>query len=304
MKVAIFGQRFCGKTTVFSSLTGIEPPPGQAGKASIGTVKVPDGRLDRLASIYEPKKKTQAEFVLLDVPSPQTGLLDTQTLSVLRTADVLTLVVRAFSSPMHDGPPHPRKEYLDVEQGLMIEDMAVVEKRLERISKESAGRKTQEGALLERCLAHLDASRPLRTLELTEQEAKALKGYQLLSLKSLVVLVNTPEESPGLCPPELEQIARDHGASVMPLCARAEAEIMQLEPDERKEFLADLGVETCASERYLRHAYESLGLISFFTVGKDECRAWTIRRGTVARRAAGAIHSDIERGFIRAEVVS
>lgn len=304
MKIGIFGAKGCGKTTIFGLLTGLEPRREKNGKAQLGVVKVRDRRLDYLANIYRPKKTTYAEFMMADLPGASGGTLDAGQAAELRTMDVLTMVLRNFQSPFHDSPPDAVSELTAQEEELIIEDLSVVEKRLERLAKEKGKHGPLEQKLLDRCRQHLENSLPLRTMEIGRQEQEVLRGFQLLSLKRLIVLVNTDESEARNHPPKLQEIANSHGASLLDMCAKAEAEIMQLEPDERQEFLADLGVDETARERYLEHAYRELGLISFLTVGPDECRAWTIRAGTTARRAARVIHSDIERGFIRAEVIS
>jgi len=304
MKVGIFGLKGSGKTTVFNSLTGLGMAPHRSGEMLLGTVKVPDERVDYLASVYHPRKVTHAELVLADTAGAANGNLAPRAAADLRTMDVLTLVVRDFDSPLHEAAADPLAEFATMGDELILEDLAVVEKRMERLAKERGKHGSLEEALLSRCREHLEDSQPLRTMELTGQELELLRGFQLLSLKRLIVLLNTPEDDPRHRPARLSERVESHGASLMPLSAAIEAEIMQLEAEERREFLADLGLEETARERYLRHAYRQLGLISFLTVGPDECRAWTIRAGTLARRAAGVIHSDIERGFIRAEVIS
>ena len=302
VKVGIFGPKGAGKTTVFSSLTGISPQPHARGKPVLGTVKVPDERVDYLASVYHPRKVTFAEVVFADLPAAEESGLGASLAAELRNMDLLTLVVAAFPSPMAAGEPDPLRDFRAMETDLLLWDLAVVEKRLERLAKEGA--KGPERNVLERCHEHLEREMPLRLMEWSEQDERLLRGYRLLTRKRLIVLVNTPEEQPAMDLRALEEQARERGASVLQLSAKVEAEIMELAPEERSEFLAELGETMTASERYVRHAYRELDLISFLTSGEDECRAWTIRRGTTARAAAGVIHSDIERGFIRAEVIS
>ncbi len=304
MKVGIFGLQGCGKSTVFCSLTGIRPADPGRREVVLGTVKVPDPRLDELSRIFRPKKTTPAEMVFADIPGCTEALLDAAAAAQLRTMDVLTLVLRGFQSPYLAEAPDPARDLVRVEEELILADLAVIEKRLERLAKERAPAAANEMDLLRRCRAHLEDGRPLRTLSLAEADAARLKAYAPLSQKTLLSLVNTPENAPDHVPEALLAAATAHAGTVMPLCAPAEADILELAPAERAAFLAELGQHETARDRYLKVAYGALGLMSFFTVGEDECRAWTVRNGTDARRAAGVIHSDIERGFIRAEVVS
>lgn len=304
MKVGIFGPQGCGKSTVFCSLTGIRPVEPGRREIVLGTVKVPDPRLEELSRLYRPRKTTPAEMVFADIPGCAETLLDATAAAQLRTMDVLTLVLRAFGSPYLNEAPDPARDFVRVEEELILADLAVVEKRLERLAKERTPAGASEMDLLRRCRAHMEDGRPLRTLPLSEADTARLKAYAPLSQKTLLVLLNTPEDAPGRVPEALLAAVTAHAGTVMPLCAPAEADILELAPAERAAFLAELGQHETARERYLKVAYGALGLMSFFTVGEDECRAWTVRTGTDARRAAGVIHSDIERGFIRAEVIA
>ncbi len=305
MKVGIFGPLGSGKTTVFNCLTGLKAETGFGKtKQNLGSVKVPDDRVDYLASVYHPKKTTYAEILFVDLPGASGKGVDAQAAGELRSVDVLTVVVAAFDSPMSESGPDPKGDFERIESELLLWDFAVVEKRLERMAKERSKDSTLEREILEKCLVTLEEERPLRLMDWTDQQEQLLRGYQFLSRKRLIVLVNTPDDAPNEVVSGLEDEAREHGASVISMSAQVEAEILDLAPEERADFLADLGQSMSGRDRYIRHAYEALDLISFLTAGEDECRAWTIRRGTVARKAAGVIHSDIERGFIRAEVVS
>jgi hypothetical protein len=188
---------------------------------------------------------------------------------------------------------------------MLLADLAVVEKRLDRLARENGN--GVERRVLTLCRAHLEEEKPLRTLELSPSQLDQIKGYAFLSIKNLLVLSNTPEEEVvggSGDPTELTSIVEEKGGSVMPLCASIEQEIASLDSADQRDFLADLGLESSSRDRFIRHAFDSLSLISFLTSGKDECRAWPVRRGVTARKAAGTIHSDIERGFIRAEVLS
>lgn len=316
MRLAIFGLPYSGKTTVFNCITGKAGDEGSKdnevasagakGKPSLGVVKVPDERVDELSRVYKPKKTTYAEIVFEDIPSPQdylaTGILDTQAAAKLRNSDVLVIVVRGFVSPLLEEQVDSLRDLSALDDELILADLGVVEKRVQRLLKTNSI--THETKALQKCLQHMESGLPLRTLDLSPVELEAIKGFALLSLKKLLVLLNTPEDSPEEIPLQLVESASSRGASIMGVCGSLEAEIATLPPEEQRDFLADLGVESSGRDRFIKHAFESLDLISFLTSGEDECRAWPITRGTSARAAAATIHSDIERGFIRAEVLS
>lgn len=308
MKLGIIGFAGCGKTTVFNLLTGLHAETGlggSKGKANLGVTRVPDARVDFLARVYEPKKITLAEIHFSDMPgkapSKSGGGLDAQVIGELRTLEALALIVRAFENPALDAAPDPLRDFESMEAELLLADMAIIEKRLERMKKEKGSDREKEA--LDACMAHIEAEKPLRTLDLLADQWELLKGYRFLSQKPLLVLVNTPESDPSMKVPALEQRLEGTGIVPLELCAAMEAEIADLPPDEQAAFLSDLGVTASARDRFVQSAYASLNLISFLTAGKDECRAWTIERATRAQDAAGKIHSDISRGFIRAEVI-
>lgn len=309
MKLGIIGFAGCGKTTVFNLLTGLHAETGvggSKGKANLGVTKVPDSRIEFLAKVYEPKKTTFAEIHFSDMPgkapSKTGGGLDAQVIGELRTLEALALIARAFDNPALDAAPDPLRDLESMEAELVLADMAIVEKRLERMKKEKGSDREREA--LDACMAHMEAERPLRTLDLLPDQWELLKGYRFLSQKPLLVVVNTPESDPDLPTPALDERLRGSGITPLRLCAAMEAEIADLPPEEQAAFLADLGVTASARDRFIQSAYASLNLISFLTAGKDECRAWTIERNTRAQDAAGKIHSDIARGFIRAEVIA
>jgi GTP-binding protein YchF len=221
----------------------------------------------------------------------------------MRDVDALVQVVRAFADPTGGPAPNPERDLANFRSELILADLAIVEKRLERLRKEKG--KEQEAELLERCRAALEAASPLRRLALSEHEERALSGFGLLSRVPMLVVVNVPEAEAGapLAAPLHARLDAD-GLAGLAMCAQIEMEIAALEPAERGAFLADLGLAEPARDRFIQAAYALLDLISFLTTGEDEVRAWPIRRGTTAVRAAGKVHSDIERGFIRAEVVT
>jgi len=296
-----------GKTTVFNALTGLQAQVGgygDAGKPNLGTIKVPDARIDRLRDIFQPRKTTYAEMVFVDFPGGERGgVLDQATLVQMRDADALVQVVRGFPDPVTQDAAHPARDVEGFKSELVLADLAILEKRLERLRKEKG--KEQEAELVARCKTALEAETPLRRIELSSAEERALSGFGLLSRLPLMVVVNVGEADAAA--PLAEAVraqAETEGVPALALCAQVEAEIAALDAADRGGFLADLGLAESARERFIQAAYALLDLISFLTSGEDEVRAWPIPRGTAAVRAAGKIHSDIERGFIRAEVVA
>jgi GTP-binding protein YchF len=305
VKVGLAGFRGAGKSTVFRALTGLASAGGER-RPQIGTIKVPDPRVDRLAAIYRPRKTTYAEVTFVDFPPPRDTqrrtVLDAEAVAALRDADALVEVVRGF--PDASGAPARPLEDIDAfETELVLADLAQVEKRLERMRKEK-GHEREQG-LFERLRVALEAGRALRTLGLAPEEQTALAGFAFLSLRPLLIVLNVAEDAAAAPLPEaVAARAAAVGAQALALSAKVEAEVAELDPADRPAFLADLGLAESARDRFIRASYALLDLISFLTAGEDECRAWPVRRGTVARKAAGRIHSDIERGFIRAEVIA
>jgi hypothetical protein len=309
VKVGLTGFSGAGKTTVFNALTGLHARTGAGGdgRPNLGVIKVPDARVDRLAEIWTPRKTTYAEMSFVDFPPPRAApqrraVLDAETVTQLRDADALVEVVRGF--PDLTGAPATLAADLEAFGAeLVLADLAVVEKRLERLKKEKGHEREQ--AILERILPALEAGTPLRMVGLGADERTQLAGFAFLSLRPLLVVLNVAEsEAAAVLPADVRARAETEGAEAIVLSAQVEAEVAELEPGDRAAFLADLGLTESARDRFIRASYALLDLISFLTAGEDECRAWTIRRGTSALKAAGKIHSDIERGFIRAEVVS
>jgi len=308
MRVGIVGFPGAGKTSVFNALTGLAAETGYGaarGRVNIGVIKVPDARVDKLAELCEPKKVTFAEISFVDYAAAAEAqvagaALDAKGLQELRGCDAFALVLRGFES---DRPANPAGELRGFEEECILNDLAAAEKRAERMGKEGKA-DTREGKLVTRAKEWLDATKPLRHAGLTAEEKGLLSGFQFLSLKPLLVLLNVPESDVGKpVPAALAEAARAAGASALALCAKVEMEIAELPAAEQKAFLAELGISESARDLFVRTAYAQLGLMSFLTAGPDECRAWTIPVGTIALKAAGKIHSDIERGFIRAEVM-
>ncbi len=305
MKVGLTGFPGSGKTTVFAALTGLRADAGDR-RAQMGTIKVPDARLDTLAEMHKPKKLTYAEVTFVDFPpardTTKRGVLDAEMVTALRDADALVEVVRGFPD-LTGAPAKPADDVDAFDAELVLADLAQVEKRVERCKKEKGHER--ELALLERLQAALEAGTPLRTLGLTADERTELAGFAFLSLRPLLIVLNVPEgDVAAPLPADVLARAQAAGAEALVLSAQVESEVAELEADDRAGFLADLGLTETARDRFIRASYALLDLISFLTAGEDECRAWPIRRGTVARKAAGRIHSDIERGFIRAEVMA
>lgn len=310
MKVGIVGYARSGKTTLFNALTGAKAAVGAFGSrdANVAVIKVPDERVDRLAEIHRPKKVTYAEVEFVDVAPGESAsdkALDSAALTALKNADALVHVVRAFENEavLHPlGDVDPARDARTLEEELQITDLIIIEKRLERLEKEN--KRDAEHKLLTRCKEHIEAGAPLRTLDLNPQEEKDLMGFTFLSRKPLLLLANYGEEGIGRPDPgRLRDYAAEHNETLIELCGAMEMEVVQLPPEERQAFRDELGLGEESRTRFLQAAYDKLGLMSFLTAGEPEVRAWTIRKGTRAVDAAGVIHSDIQRGFIRAEVV-
>lgn len=323
----ITGLPYVGKTTLFNLLTGAHAATGAFAGAeaetNVGVAKVPDERVDRLSGLFHPKKTTYAEVTYRDLGlahSAQSGKegISTQKLGDLRSSDALVHVVRAFrdpSVPHVDTTVDPARDMASVELELLFADHAVVERRLERIEPELRSAKGPERELRERekvvllkAKEALEGETPLRDIGLDEEERKAVRGYRFLTLVPQLIVANIDEadvaKPESVLAPLRSAAAKHKSMAVVPVCAKIEAEIAELPTEEAAAFRADLGVKEPALERVIRATYELLGLISFFTTGEDEVRAWTIPANTPAPEAAGAIHSDLERGFIRAEVIA
>lgn len=304
MKLGIIGLSGSGKTTVFEALTREFAGPGAKSETRIGTIHVPDPRIDFLSSIYRPEKTVYAQIeYLLPGKSEQKkpGSDDDVLMRAVRDTDALIHVVCNFASYGMDAPD-AENDFLLLDQELIRMDLNVVEKRLERMEAESKKGKNvdrEEQALLEECREVLKKDIPLRRF--TElSESKLLRGYGLISAKPVLVLFNNLDENESL-PPLAENISKD---SCMVIRGKLEHELARMTEDEASELLDEFNISASATDRVIQASYNILGLISFFTVGEDEVRAWTIRRGMTAVEAAGVIHSDMKKGFIRAEVIS
>jgi len=319
VKAGIIGVASSGKSTLFRLLTGAAAPTGGRPEARVGIARVPDPRVDALAVMYRPKKKTPATVEYVDVPGVAKGegaaLVD---LPALRGVDALVHVVRAFASdtvPHPEGSVDPLRDAKMLELELILADLGMVERRLERleagIKKANRAEDVAERAVFLKLKAALESERPLRAVVpgLTDEERKRLRSYSFLSEKPIVLVMNLGEDEVKDAAAHLERgglaaFASAPGMALVAVSAPIEAEMAQLSSEDARAFREDLHLEEPGLDRVIRASYALLGLISFLTAGEDECRAWTIRRGTRAQPAAGAIHSDIERGFIRAEVVA
>jgi GTP-binding protein YchF len=321
LRAALIGFGSSGKSTLFQLMTSARETGRSAhgkGEATVGISKVPDARLDRLTAMYNPKKRTPAtvEFTDIALPGATGGAQALVDVAAYKNADALVHVVRGFEDPSVPHPAasvDPARDAQAMEDELILADLGVAERRLERIEKDLKKSRTpeleRERDVIVQCKAALEAGRPLRALDLKGEDVKRLRGYQFLSAKPLLIVVNLDEsqlaggvdraaDAAGLTP-----FLSRAGTAAVAVCAKIELEIAQLDAADAAAFLADLGLAESGLDRVIRASYDLLGYMSFFTVGEDECRAWSIPRQTPAQLAAGEIHSDIARGFIRAEVV-
>jgi GTP-binding protein YchF len=318
MKTAIIGLPMVGKTSLFTILTGVhEATRVGTMEARVGMTKVPDSRLEELAKIFEPPKVTHATVEYLDFPAiSKEALRDPSYLAGMRVADALAHVLRLFDSdtvPHEKGSVDPVRDMEDVDIELVLSDLVVVEKRMERLDKDRKKLKDpqldREFAVLERCKATLEADTPLRTLELTADEEKLIRGFQFLSQKPMLYVLNIGEEDATRLG-EIEEkyrtgaLAGRARTAVAGICGKIEAELAELPAAEAADYLASYGLNESGLERLIKATYALLGLMSFLTAGETEVRAWTIPQNSTAPKAAGAIHSDFEKKFIRAEVVN
>ena len=305
MKIGLVGFAGSGKTTVFNTMTGMDVPVGFGGELRLGIVRVPDERIDELSAVFSPKKTTYAEMSFCDIPGEHGAEkkgLSPRGLQQIRDQEALCLVLRDFVNAAIEGGPDPVADLEAFHTECVFADLEIVERRLDRAKKERA--EPQEVAAFEMMKATLEEERPLRLLTVQELSRDYLRGYGLLTDRPLLVALNRDETQAAEPMPEAIVVRlKQLDAAGLVLSASVEAEIAGLDSEDQAVFLEDLGLTEPALARFIRTAYGLLDLISFFTVGEDEVRAWTIRRGTRARQAAGRIHSDLERGFIRAEVI-
>ena len=315
MQLGILGLPKSGKTTLFNTLTASHQSTDKYSSSSqtnMGVATVRDVRLETLRDLFNPKRYVPATVQYVDIPGMKRGeSAESLDLAKLKTVDALVHVVRAFEDPeiLHpEGSVDPARDVDTLDLELILADHTIVEKRLERLDKATKRGLTPEELRERQILAEivmpaLESEKPLREIELDPEDEKRLRGFQLLSAMPLLQVINVDEARAAQSPEALGIKVRPAVRAVT-VSAPIEQEISALPPEEQKEFLSDLGLTAPSLDRVTRASYDLLGVISFFTVGEDEVRAWTIRRGTKAREAAGTIHSDIERGFIRAEVVA
>jgi len=306
MKVALVGFAGSGKTTVFNALTGLSihtGPHGEERSPHLGVIKVPDRRVETLGAMLKVKKITHVEITFMDFPpGKEKQALSLDRVNQMKEADALAQVVGCFASPLSQIPSTPLREIRDFQAELNLTDLAVIESRLGRLKKEKGHEREKE--LLERCQGFIEQENPLRLLSLSEEERKALSGFGFLSQKPLLILLNLGEDDIGKpLPEEITDYLTKERLEVVPLYGKVEMEVAQLDEAVRLEFLKELGITESTRDRFVRSCYTLLELVSFLTHNEQEVRAWSIGKGTSALKAAGKVHSDMERGFIRAEVV-
>jgi len=304
MKIGLVGLPGCGKSTVFGALTGLAVETGygaRGGKANIGVVRVPDPRVDALAALFHPKKKVYAETTFTDLGGGAEEGLDRAVLNAMRNVDALCQVLRAFDDGSGKAAD-PLSEIDALATETILADLEIVEQRVARLTKDRSN--PAELELLKRIQAHLEAEQPIRSMELSAEERKSISTYSFLTQKPLLLVLNVGEEDAAAEPPaEIARDAERRGLGLIALSAQVEMDIAQMSEGDQREFLESMGLSEPARDRFIRAAYALLDLISMLTAGEDECRAWPVRRNSLAPQAAGKIHSDIERGFIRAEVM-
>lgn len=317
MNFTLFGYPKTGKTTLFNLITGakIEVKSYEDGKKELNqrTCPVPDPRFEKIWSLYPEKNKIPAAVDFVDLAGIAYGeVKDSTYLSTLRLANGLTHVVRGFQDeriPHPKGKINPEEDIRSMEEELILADLVSVESRLEKLDKELQKLKTPEGEkekeLLETLRPHLEEGKGIREMELSDQEEKLISSFAFLSQKRLLHMVNVDEtDIPLIENPDKFAPSRKKGVAIQAFCGKIEMEILELENEEKKMFLAEYGLKELSAPKFLKSSYDLLKVITFFTIGKEEVKAWTIPEDTTALKAAGAIHTDIEKGFVRAEVIS
>ena len=319
MEIGIVGLQYSGKSTIFSTLLHHKSSDSGGGKESAerGIVKVPDERLDKLTALINPQKQTNASIEFIKVPGleqdkSQSQGLPSQFLTNLKNVEALLVVIRDFESEYYPHPMERINPTADIEfinSEFLLSDLMLVEARVERLQKMILKTQNEQDKrvldLMFRLKEQLDQEKPLRDMDFNEDEISILKAYQFLTVKPILHVVNIQEDQIPAANKIIKELSGfiTKNCAITALSAEIEKEIADLEENDANAFMEDLGIQEPAMNKLIRKSYELLGLISFFTVGEKECRAWTIRKGTTAQKAAGAIHSDLEKGFIRAETV-
>jgi len=305
LEVGIFGNTEAGKSTLFRALAGPEEAAGQKKRAGVCVIKVPDDRVDRLAEIFNPKKMTHVAVTFHDIDAGEPDLLSTQATAAIRNVEVLVLVLRGFIDsycPVPSGGLDPVKEFHSITSALILSDYLIAQKRIERLAKEA--KRDTEWTALHKVISGFEKEIPIRGIGLSAEEERAISGFRFLSrLPTLLVLNIDEADIGGEAFPELSKAALEARVPLVRLCAKVEEEIARLSREEQAEFMKEMGTERSARDRMVRGAFDAMNYISFLTVGEDEVRAWNVRDGSTAVAASGRIHSDLEKGFIRAEVI-
>ncbi len=314
MRVAIVGFPFSGKTTLFRAISGIPADHLKVAEENLATVKVPDPRLEWLEQLFKPRKRTEASIDFVDLPgsaegdSAQAGLA--KHLPTLRQSDALVIILRAFESqavPIRGDSIDPQRDLREIREEMLLADLLICDNRIEKLEKavskptKERDRQKHELELLRKCREALENERPVRDVVQPGDDEKMLRSFGFLTQKPYIVAANVSEDRIGRQPP----VEDPHAATIISVCAEIEAEIIQMDREDRPAFMEEYGILSLARDRIIRACFDALGMIVFFTGGgENEVRAWAIPKGTTAVEAAGRIHSDLQRGFIRAETVA
>ncbi len=313
MRAAIVGFPFSGKTCLFRAITGVPADSIRPAEENLAAVHIHEPRLDDLEQIFKPKKRTEATMDFVDLPGSAEGDVEKagleKHLPTLRQADALILTVRAFQSasvPPHGGSVDPQRDLAGLRDEMLIADFAICANRIERLEKaitkptKERDHQKHELEVLKRCQAALEDNTPLRNVVQPGEEEKMLRSFGFLTQKPVVTVINIGEDDIGQPP----RFTDEHALETLALCASLEAELAQMAPEDRGEFMADYGIESLAADRIIRSCFDALGMIFMLTAGPEEVRAWPLVKGTTAVDAAGKIHTDLARGFIKAETIA
>ncbi|MCL2103162.1 MAG: DUF933 domain-containing protein [Syntrophorhabdaceae bacterium] len=306
MEVGIFGNTGAGKSTLFRALAGPGEEVSPKKRAGVCVIKVPDDRVNQLAEIFHPKKTTHVSVAFHDVDAGEPDPLSTRVAAAIKNMEVLVIVLRGFSDSRHPLPPgglNPVNEFQSINSALILSDYLIAQKRIERMTKEA--RKDTEWTALHKVIAGFEEGIPMRGIALSSEEERAVLGFRFLSRLPALLVLNVDEaDIGGKAFPDLSAAAEEAKIPLVRLCAAVEEEIARLSQEEQAEFMKEMGTGRSAKDRMVRGAFDAMRYISFFTVGEDEVRAWNVREGSTAITASGKIHSDMEKGFIRGEVIA